>query len=257
MPRPRDAARGSTRQPARASGGFLLSVALRRDRVTSFEDYPFRIPAVKALDTVRFDPRITFLIGENGSGKSTLVEAIAILAGFNAEGGSRNVRFAHRPSESSLHTALRLARGVRREQRGFFLRAETLFNLATEVEAQGLSAYGWDDMHAKSHGEAFLWLVKERFGPHGLYIMDEPEAALSPQRQLAMLRLLHDLIGDGCQFLIATHSPILMAYPGATIYQMSADGIARTPFEETEHFQVTRGFLADRSEYLRHLFADS
>jgi predicted ATPase len=231
-------------------------VTLLRDRVSSFDEYPFSIPAVRALDSLRFDPRVTFFIGENGSGKSTLTEAIAILAGFNPEGGSKHFRFASRPSESSLHTALRLARGTRREKTGFFLRAETLFNLATEVEQQALFAYGWEDMHAKSHGEAFLWLMNERFGPQGLYVLDEPEAALSPQRQLAMLRVIHDRVQAHSQFIIATHSPILMAYPEATIYHLSAEGIIRLAYEETEHFRVTRGFLANHRGYLRHLFGD-
>jgi len=239
-----------------AQHGFLLSATLLRDQVPSFDEFPFSIPAFRTLDSLRFDPRVTYFIGENGSGKSTLIEAIAILAGFNPEGGSKNFRFAARPSESSLHTALRLARSARREKTGFFLRAETLFNLATEVEQRNLGAYGWDDMHAKSHGEAFLWLVKERFGPRGLYILDEPEAALSPQRQLAMLRLIHNLVQTECQLIIATHSSILMAYPEATIYHLSPEGIVPMAYEETEHFQVTRGFLANRRDYLRHLLGD-
>jgi len=239
-----------------AHHGFLLSVTLLRDKVPSFDEFPFSIPAVRTLDSLRFDPRVTYFIGENGSGKSTLIEAIAILAGFNPEGGSKNFRFAARPSESSLHSMLRLTRGARREKTGFFLRAETLFNLATEVEQLGLGEYGWEDMHAKSHGEAFLWLVKERFGPRGLYILDEPEAALSPQRQLAMLRLIHALVQAQCQFIIATHSSILMAYPEATIYHLSPEAITPMAYEETEHFQVTQGFLANHRDYLRHLFAD-
>lgn len=237
--------------------GFLLSLTLLRDRVPSFDRYPFSIPAIRAFDFLRFDPRMTFMIGENGSGKSTFIEAIAILAGFNPEGGSKNFRFAARPSESSLHSALRLARGTQRERTGFFLRAETLFNLATEVERRDLFTYGWEDMHAKSHGEAFLWLVKERFAPEGLYILDEPEAALSPQRQLAMLRLIHELIGARCQFIVATHSPILMAYPNATIYQFSPGGIAPIAYEQTEHFEVTQGFLMNYRQYLRQLLNDA
>ncbi len=239
-----------------AHHGFLRSVTLLREKVPSLDQYPFSIPAVRALDSLRFDPQITFFIGENGSGKSTLIEAIAILAGFNPEGGSKHFHFASRPSESSLHTALRIARGARREKTGFFLRAETLFNLATEVEHKGLFEYGWEDIHAKSHGEAFLWLVKERFGHQGLYILDEPEAALSPQRQLAMLRLIHERIQAQGQFIIATHSPILMAYPNATIYQLSEEGIRTVAYEATEHFQVTAGFLADHRDYLRRLFTD-
>ncbi len=239
-----------------AEQGFLRSVTLLRDRVSSFDEYPFSIPSIRTLDSLRFDPRITFLIGENGSGKSTLIEAIAIVAGFNPEGGSKSFRFAAKATESSLHMALRLARGPRREKMGFFLRAETLFNLATEVEQRALFAYGWEDMHSKSHGEAFLWLVKERFGPHGLYILDEPEAALSPQRQLAMLRLIHDLVQADCQFVVATHSPILMGYPEATIYALSPDGITAVAYEQTEHFQVTRGFLMHPRDYVRRLLTD-
>ena len=249
MPR----ARASDRS---GGGGFLRSVTLLRERVPSFDEYPFAIPAIRGLDELRFDPGVTFLIGENGSGKSTLVEAIAILAGFNPEGGTRHFRFAARPSESRLHESLRLARSPQRERAGFFLRAETLFNLATEVEQRALAEYGWEDMHAKSHGEAFLWLVTERFRPGGLYILDEPEAALSPQRQLALLRLIHDLVQAKSQFVIATHSPILMAYPGATVLALSPEGIVVTSYEDTEHYQVTRGFMADHRDYLRRLFGE-
>lgn len=227
-----------------------------RDRVSSFDEYPYSVPAIRTLESLRFNPGITFLIGENGSGKSTLIEAIAILAGFNPEGGSKHFRFARRPSESSLHQALRLARDARREKTGFFLRAETLFNVATEAEDRDLATYGWADLHAKSHGEAFLWLVQERFRGQGLYVLDEPEAALSPQRQLAMLRLMHDLVAAQCQFVIATHSPILMAYPGATIYQLSPDGVQVVRYEDTEHYQVTRGFVTDHPSYLRRLLGD-
>jgi predicted ATPase len=250
-------ARARTAAASRSGGGgFVLSATLLRDRVPSFDQYPFAIPAIRTLEELRFDPGVAFLIGENGSGKSTPIEAIAIVAGFNPEGGSRNFRFAARPSESPLHEALRLARGPQRERVGFFLRAETLFNLATEVEQRALAAYGWEDMHAKSHGEAFLWLVKERFHPRGLYILDEPEAAPSPQRQLALLRLIHDLVQARCQFIIPTHSPILMAYPGATMYGLSEEGIVSTSYEETEHYQVTRGFMANHRDYIRRLFGD-
>jgi predicted ATPase len=248
--------RRGVRHPAATTGGFLLSVALLRDRVQSFDEYPFSIPAIRALDSLRLDPRITCFVGDNGSGKSTLIEAIAIVAGFNPEGGSKNLRFAARPSESSLHSAYGWRVALDANRRGSSSGRRRWFNLATEVEQQALWAYGWEDMHAKSHGEAFLWLVKERFGPQGLYILDEPEAALSPQRQLAMLRLVHDLIQAQSQFIIATHSPILMAYPQAMIYHLSPDGITPMAYEETEHFRVTRGFLADRQDYLRRLLDD-
>jgi predicted ATPase len=235
--------------------GFLREIALVRSRVESFDQYPYCIPAIRTLETLRLDPRVTFFVGENGSGKSTIVEAIAILAGFNPEGGTKNIRFAARPSESPLSSALRLVRGVRREKTGFFVRAETLFNLATEVEQQGLFAYGWENLHAKSHGEAFLWLVKKRFGARGLFILDEPESALSPQRQLSLLRLIHELVESESQFIIATHSPILMSYPGATLYALDGEGIRRLAWEESEHYSVLRDFLNNPGRWFRHLFA--
>jgi len=201
---------------------------------------------------------VTFLVGENGSGKSTLIEAIAVAAGFNAEGGTKSFRFSTRPSESALHAVLRLARGDQRERGGFFLRAESLFNVATQIdELDVVSSYGGVSLHEQSHGESFLALALNRFEGYGLYILDEPEAALSPSRQLAFLRIIDELVRNkGSQFIIATHSPILMAYPKATIYLLTGDGMTRVLYEETEHYRITRGFLEDREEYLRHLFAD-
>ncbi len=209
------------------------------------------------MDELAFDPGVTFLIGENGSGKSTLVEAIALLLGLNPEGGSQNFNFAERPSESDLYKALRPIRSHRRPRRQFFLRAESLFNVATEVEKRGLFEYGWDFLHERSHGEAFLWLLTERFVEGGLYILDEPEAALSPKRQLAMLKRVSELVAANSQLIIATHSPILMAFPGAVIYELGADGIRNVQYEETEHFQITRDFLVHPNAFLRHLAADS
>ncbi|MEM7200999.1 MAG: AAA family ATPase [Planctomycetota bacterium] len=232
---------------------FLRAVRLQRDEVEDFGRYPFNIPAVRTLDELEFAPGITFFIGENGSGKSTLMEAIAIAMGLNAEGGSQNFSVAARPSESELHRYLVPVRGVGRPRARFFLRAETLFNIATEVEERGLQAYGWQILHERSHGEAFLWLLNERFKAQGLYLLDEPEAALSPKRQLAALARLHALVQRGAQFIIATHSPILMAYPGATIYQLDEEGMQVVTFEDTEHFQITRDFLARPESFLKHL----
>ena len=243
------------RRPAEG-GGFLREIVLLRERVGDFTVYPYSIPAVGKLDRLRLDPAVTILIGENGSGKSTVIEAIAILAGLNPEGGTRNFRHAHRPSESSLWRSLRLVRNACRERSAFFLRAETMFNVATEVEKLQLTDYGWEDLHARSHGEAFLWLVEHRFRPHGLYVLDEPESALSPQRQLALLRHIHDLVRAGSQLVLATHSPILMAYPGATLYRLDEHGIARTKFRETEHYVVTRAFLEHPEAALEELFRD-
>jgi len=235
--------------------GFIREVRLDRAKVTDPARHPYDIPAVAALDVLPLAPGLTVLVGENGAGKSTLIEAIAIAARFNAEGGSRNFRFAQRPSESELHRSLVLVRGPRRERTGFFLRAESLFNLATAAEGLGPDS-GWEVLHEKSHGEAFLWLLQNRFGPGGLYILDEPESALSPQRQLAALQIIHTLIGQGSQFIMATHSPILMAYPGAVLYHLGPDGIARITYEDTEHYQITRTFLQNPERYFKHLLSD-
>jgi predicted ATPase len=245
------------RQPPFDDGfGFLRSVRLLRDDVPSFDAYPFGIPAIRALEELELHRKVTFLVGENGSGKSTLIEAIAVASGFNAEGGSKNYFFATRPSESVLSRYLRLSRGARRERDGFFLRAESLFNAATYLEGIGvnMASYGGRSLHEQSHGESFLALAGNRFGRDGLYLLDEPEAALSPSRQLALLKIVDELVQrGGCQFLVATHSPILMAYPDATIYLLGPAGMAAVAYEDTEHYQITRSFLNDRESYLRHL----
>ncbi|HEY6724726.1 MAG TPA: AAA family ATPase [Polyangiaceae bacterium] len=234
---------------------FLRHIELRRDKPVDWTAYPFCIPAIAQLDRLRFHPSVTFFVGENGSGKSTLIEAIAIRAGFNPEGGTKNFRTALRPSESSLQDHVRLARGARREASGFFLRAETMFNVSTEAEQY--SAYGWAELHEMSHGEAFLWLAVNKFHAGGLFILDEPEAALSPQRQLALLVRLHQLVQGGSQFVISTHSPLLLAYPDATIFMLDRSGIHATRYEDTEHYAVTRAFLQDPAARLRQLFAEA
>jgi len=235
------------------ASGFIRELVLRRDEIASFDDYPYSIPAVRQLDRLTLHPTVTFFVGENGSGKSTFVEAIAILAGFNAEGGTKNFNTQLRPSESNLYRQLQLIRNAQREKTGFFLRAETMFNVATEAEQGGYADYGWANLHEHSHGEAFLWLMQNRFGRNGLYILDEPESALSPQRQLAALRLIHDLVAQGSQFIIATHSPILMAYPNATLYWLDANGLRETRYTETEHYQITHDFMVHHETVLHHL----
>ncbi len=213
----------------------LRSASLLREQVPDFGAYPFSIPAIRTLDTLELDPRVTFLVGPNGSGKSTLIEAIAVAAGFNPEGGSQNVDFSTRASHSVLHDHIRLTRGVRRPRSGYFLRAESFFNVASAIdrleEEEGgglLAAYGGRSLHVRSHGESFLALVTNRFGPDGLYILDEPEAALSVPGNLALLKEMHDLTEQGTQFIVATHSPILMGYPGALIYALDDEGFEQT-----------------------------
>ncbi len=245
---------------------FLRSISLVRDRVESFDGYPFSIPAIRNLETLEFHPRVTFFVGENGSGKSTLIEGIAVAAGFNAEGGTTNFSFSTRSSESALHKAMRLSRGVKRPKTGFFLRAESFFNVATQIEALDkepgrgppiIGSYGGKSLHEQSHGESFMALVNNRFGPKGVYILDEPEAALSPQRQLALLVAIDRLARlEGSQFVIATHSPIILAYPDSTIFSLTPEGLAKVQYEETEHFALTRDFLLNRERYMKRLFAD-
>jgi predicted ATPase len=235
---------------------FVRHVELLRERVSDFSVYPFCLPAVGCLTTLRIRSPVTFFIGENGSGKSTLLEAIAIAWGFNPEGGSKNFQFATRQSHSDLSTYLRLRKGSRRPSDGFFFRAESFYNVATEVERLGVSGYGEVGLHNQSHGEAFLALLMHRFRGDGLYVLDEPEAALSPQRQLAVLSRLHQLVLGHSQFIIATHSPILMAYPDATIFNLDARGIVPVSYEETEHFLVMQDFLAHPDRSLRALLRE-
>ena len=241
-------------QPDFESRSFLLNATLRRDQVASFDAYPYSLAAIRNLETLPLHPAVTFLVGENGSGKSTLLEAIAIAAGFNPEGGSRNFNFATRASHSDLHRNLRLARSHKRPPTGFFLRAESFYNVATEVDRLGVTgSYGDRSLHEQSHGEAFITLLKHRFGPQGLYFLDEPEAALSPARQMAALVRIHELVREGSQFIIATHSPILMAYPEATIYSVGDHGLAPIRYEDTEHYALTRRFLNDTAGMLEKL----
>jgi predicted ATPase len=246
------------------SSQFVSRLQLRRDDIPDFSVYPFTLPAIRTLDILPIHPQLTFFIGENGSGKSTLLEAIATAMGYNAEGGSRNLQFQTRATHSTLHEWLRVGKGVRRPKTGYFLRAESFYNVASALDAieedpltSGvLQSYGGRSLHQQSHGESFMTLVMERFGPQGLYFLDEPEAALSPQRQLALLSRIRQLVDAGSQFIIATHSPILMAYPDACIYQFDEAGITQVAYEDTAHVQVTKAFLNNPARMLRTLFSN-
>lgn len=244
------------------NGRYIESVRLKREMPSG---YLAGLPAVQALEGegLRFTSDVTFLVGENGTGKSTLLEAIAVACGFNAEGGTRNFTFSTRATHSPLWQSLTVAR-KRYPKDGFFLRAESFYNIATNIdemdedETDALSAplrhsYGGVSLHAQSHGESFLALVQNRFGGRGLYLLDEPEAALSPSRQLTLMAEIHRLVGQDSQFVIATHSPILMAMPGAVIFELSDQGIRTVPYRETEHYQLTRGFLENPEHMLRYL----
>jgi predicted ATPase len=244
------------------SSQYVGRVSLLRDKVDTFYRYPFSLPAIKYFEHIDLHPNVTFIVGENGSGKSTLLEAIAVALGFNAEGGSKNFRFDTRRSHSELHEFLRIAKGYKSPRDGFFLRAESYFNVATEIERLDaepspgppiIDSFGGRSLHEQSHGESFMTLMRERFRGHGLYILDEPEAALSPSRQLETLTRIHELVRQQSQFIIATHSPILMAYPDAAIFQCGRGGIGPIAYEDTEHFRITRDFLAHREKLLRVL----
>jgi predicted ATPase len=234
---------------------------IRPELVEDPRAFPLDLPAVRALDRLVFHPDVTFLVGENGSGKSTILEALAINWGFNPEGGSINLRYEGTPTHSALHRCLRTERSIDRPLDGYFLRAESFYNVITEMDRLPLGGdplarvYG-GSLHRMSHGEAFLALMLNRFRGRGLYFLDEPEAALSPARQLAVLRRIHHLVEEHSQFVIATHSPILMAYPRATIYQLDEDGITQADYKSTEHYIITREFLTRTDRMLSDLMAD-
>jgi predicted ATPase len=231
---------------------YLREILLKRDEIHNSDVYPFSLSAVRELDRLRFHPDVTFIVGENGSGKSTLLEAIAVAWGFNPEGGTKNFNFATRSSHSLLHKYLKLVRSALKPRDGFFFRAESFFNLSTNIEVMDaepstappvIDSYGGRSLHEQSHGESFLALMMKRFGGRGLYILDEPEAALSPTRQLSVLMRMHELVQKDSQFIVATHSPILMAYPGATLYSLDERGYTKVSYKETEHYQVMEQFI--------------
>jgi predicted ATPase len=257
-------ARGGFATSSREAGRFVREIELTGE--APGVGYPFDLPVVAGLrraGRLELGSAVTFLVGDNGTGKSTLVEAVAVAAGFNPEGGSRSFNFSTRASHSALGDHLRIIRGAERERTSFFLRAETFYNVATEIERledvdPGLiDAYGGRTLHDRSHGESFLDLMRNRFGPRGLYLMDEPEAALAPRGLMAAVRLIHESASAGSQFLIATHSPILLAVPDATIIQIDPDGsFARVDYDDAEPVALTRAFLGSPERMLGHLLAD-
>lgn len=229
---------------------YIRSIELNRKNVPSFSEYPFNLPAVRDLQSLSFHPRVTFIIGENGSGKSTILESIAISYGFNAEGGTKNFNFSSRATHSNLSNYIKIIKGTKIPRTGFFLRAESFYNFASNVDdLEVVNSYGGRSLHEQSHGESFLALFLNKFTGEGIYILDEPEAALSPSRQMSMLTRMHQLVKEGSQFIIATHSPIIMAYPQAIIYQIK-EGFVQVDYKETEHYQVTQSFLNNTQKML-------
>jgi predicted ATPase len=233
-------------------GPYLDFLELLHERVPAPDVFPFTLPAIRQLNVLPLHPQVTFFLGENGSGKSTLLEAIAVAYGLNPEGGSRGHSFATRRSHSPLGEWIRLAKQTTARD-AYFLRAESFYNVASDIErldreAEGfglplIDAYGGKSLHEQSHGESFFALFQNRLLGNGLYLLDEPEAALSPQRQLQFLSILHKYVLSGGQFIIATHSPILLAYPDACLYRFDAGGIRETAYTGTEHYRITRAFL--------------
>jgi len=238
-------------------------VELERDTPSSEAGHPFDVPAIAAMTRrdggLSLHQSVTIFVGDNGSGKSTLLEAIAVHQGMNAEGGARGMQFRTRADTvSRLHQHLRVRRSPRQPRDMFFLRAESYFNVATAIEEYGPRStvlYGGSP-HARSHGESFIDLVVHRFGPDSLFLLDEPEAALSVHGQLQFLVRMHDLVALGCQFVIATHSPLLMAYPGASIYEFSDSGPARVDWANIDTVRITADFLAHPVDFLKELLSD-
>lgn len=236
---------------------YLRTVKLCREDVDSFDVYPFSLEAVKNLNTLDFHPKVTFIVGENGTGKSTILEAIATACGFNPEGGTKNFTFSTMNTHSELYNYLKLVKGVKRPEDGFFLRAESFYNVATNIEEldrEGgspkiIDSYGGISLHEQSHGEAFLSLLINKFRGNSLYILDEPEAALSPSRQMTMLARIHELVQQGSQFIIATHSPIIMSYPDSLIYELKGE-FRKVGYKDTEHFQVMKQFVNNTEKML-------
>ncbi|MFC5452947.1 AAA family ATPase [Paenibacillus aestuarii] len=239
---------------------FLHEITKLNEVIPNERQYPFHIPAIRQLDRLRLEKRVTFFVGENGSGKSTLLEAIAYQCGFHTGGGGRNNSYELDASESHLGQFIRLS-WKPKVSNGFFLRAESFYQFASHIDELAkedlriYDYYGGKSLHHQSHGESFLSLFKNRFGRPGLYLLDEPEAALSPTRQLSFLSLIHEL-QKSAQLIIATHSPILLGYPDADIIHFDDQPLARIRYEDTDHYQITRRFLENRQMFLRELMAD-
>jgi predicted ATPase len=232
---------------------YIKEIRLKKE-IYKEESYIKNLPVVSNLDSLALSSNVTFFVGENGSGKSTLLEAIAVNSGFNAEGGTKNFNFSSMETHSDLYKYITVVKSVKRPKDGFFLRAESFYNVATEIERlDAIGSYGGTSLHKMSHGESFITLTN-RFGGNGLYILDEPEAALSPLRQMSMLNVINELVKKNSQFIIATHSPILMAYPDSDIFVIDDNGIEKTTYKKTDNYMITRKFLENPEKMMNYLF---
>lgn len=245
------------------SAQYIDSIGIQ-PQAEDAHSYVFRLPVIQSLigrRTLQLHKPVTFFVGENGTGKSTLLEAIAVAAGFNPEGGTRNFHFSTAETHSPLWRAMTLSKGVKKPSDGFFLRAESFYNVSSEIDRLNeveplLRSYGGKSLHHRSHGESFLALIENRFGGNGLYILDEPESALSPTGQFTLLVQIDRLVKAHSQLLVATHSPIVMAYPDAEILSLTDEGLIPTPYRETGHYQLTRSFLENPQRLLRFLLQE-
>lgn len=239
---------------------IIKKISLEREKITSFNKYPFNIDVIKNFDELNFDSQVTFLVGENGVGKSTFIEALAVALGLPAEGGTENFRYETKNTTSELSNYLRVGT-YNKPKMKFFLRAESFYNFSSEVqrlveedEFHGLyNSYG-GNLHECSHGESFIRLIQNRFTDHGLYILDEPEAALSPQRQLSLLCLIDQLAKEGSQFIIATHSPILISYRDGKILDLN-NNFREVKYKDTDIYSLYKMYL-DEPEAMQHRLFD-
>jgi predicted ATPase len=241
-------------------GRFIKSIKINWDRIEK-NNYVRSIPSIHFISQLEFNKKVTFFVGENGTGKSTLLESIAVAYGFNPEGGNKDFNFSTMNTHSGLHQAITIVKGVSKPKSNFFLRAESFYNVASKIEDYRdgddydsyYKSYGGRSLHEQSHGESFLSLIENRFMEKGLYILDEPEAALSPQRQLTLLMLIYNLAQKGSQFLIATHSPILLGTPDASIVSFDNGKISKVEYEETESYKITELFINNKELLLNNL----